>query len=82
MTIKGEMLIGQQTVTGTQANIQAVNPATGEKLAPIYIGGSRAHVEQACELAEAAYVTYRESTLEERATFLETIASEIEAIGS
>jgi NADP-dependent aldehyde dehydrogenase len=82
MTIKGEMLIGQQTVTGTQANIQAVNPATGEKLAPIYIGGSRAHVEQACELAEAAYVTYRETTLEERATFLETIASEIEAIGS
>jgi NADP-dependent aldehyde dehydrogenase len=82
MTIKGEMLIGQQIVTGTQANIQAVNPATGEKLAPIYIGGSRAHVEQACELAEAAYVTYRETTLEERATFLETIASEIEAIGS
>ena len=82
MTIRGEMLIGQQAVTGTQANIQAVNPATGEKLAPVYVGGSRAHVEQACELAEAAYGTYRETSLEERATFLETIASEIEAIGS
>ena len=82
MTIRGEMLIGQQAVTGTQANIQAVNPATGEKLEPVYVGGSRAHVEQACELAEAAYATYRETTLEERATFLETIASEIEAIGS
>ncbi|BBI49110.1 hypothetical protein HORIV_15310 [Vreelandella olivaria] len=52
-----------------QANIQAVNPATGEKLEPIYVGGSRAHVEQACELAEAAYATYRETSLEERATF-------------
>ncbi|SDO12533.1 aldehyde dehydrogenase (NADP(+)) [Vreelandella arcis] len=82
MTIRGEMLIGQQTVTGTQANIQAVNPATGEKLDPIYVGGSRAHVEQATELAETAYATYRETSLEERATFLETIASEIEAIGS
>lgn len=82
MTIRGEMLIGQQAVTGTQANIQAVNPATGEKLAPVYIGGSRAHVEQACELAEVAYGTYRETSLEARAAFLETIASEIEAIGS
>ena len=82
MTIRGKMLIGQQAVTGTQANIQAVNPATGEKLAPVYVGGSRAHVEQACELAEAAYSTYRETSLEVRATFLETIASEIEAIGS
>ena len=82
MTIRGEMLIGQQAVTGTQANIQAVNPATGEKLEPVYVGGNRAHVEQACELAEAAYGTYRETSLEERATFLETISSEIEAIGS
>ena len=57
MTIRGEMLIGQQAVTGTQANIQAVNPATGEKLEPVYVGGNRAHVEQACELAEAAYGT-------------------------
>lgn len=81
MTMRGEMLIGQQSVAGTQANIQAVNPATGEKLEPIYVGGSRAHVEQACELAEEAYATYRETSLEERATFLETIASEIEAIG-
>ncbi|WP_447042780.1 aldehyde dehydrogenase (NADP(+)) [Vreelandella sp. H-I2] len=82
MTIRGEMLIGQQAVTGTQANIQAVNPATGEKLAPVYIGGSRAHVEQASSLAWEAFDTYRETSLEARATFLETIANEIEAIGS
>lgn len=82
MALEGNLLIGQQAVTGTQVHIQAVNPTTGEKLAPVYIGGSRAHVEQACELAEAACITYRETSLEARATFLETIASEIEAIGS
>ncbi|MBT2772392.1 aldehyde dehydrogenase (NADP(+)) [Halomonas sp. ISL-60] len=81
MTLEGKLLIGQQAISGQQADIQAVNPATGETLAPVYPGGGKAEVEQACELAEAAYATYRETSLEERAVFLETIASEIEAIG-
>ena len=81
MTLEGKLLIGQQAISGQQADIHAVNPATGETLAPAYPGGSKAEVEQACELAEAAYATYRETSLEERAVFLETIASEIEAIG-
>ncbi len=81
MNLEGKLLIGQQAVSGQQADIQAVNPATGEKLEPTYAGGSKAEVERACELAEAAYASYRETSLEERAVFLETIASEIEAIG-
>ncbi|BBI53514.1 2,5-dioxovalerate dehydrogenase [Vreelandella olivaria] len=81
MTLEGKLLIGQQAISGQQADIHAVNPATGETLAPAYPGGSKAEVEQACELAEAAYATYRETSLEDRAVFLETIASEIEAIG-
>ncbi len=81
MTLEGKLLIGQQAISGQQADIHAVNPATGETLAPAYPGGGKAEVEQACELAEAAYATYRETSLEDRAVFLETIASEIEAIG-
>lgn len=81
MTIRGEMLIGQQAVSGNQADIQAINPATGEKMEPTYGGGSKAEVERACELAETAFASYRETGLEERATFLETIATEIEGIG-
>ena len=69
MTIRGEMLIGQKAVIGTQANIQAVNPATGEKLEPVYVGGSRAHVEQACELVRAlgdrAHLVYTTSACPE-----------------
>ncbi|PAU77910.1 aldehyde dehydrogenase family protein, partial [Halomonas salipaludis] len=81
MSLEGKLLIGQQAVSGERAEIRATNPATGEALEPVYRGGSQAEVERACELAEAAFDAYRETTLEERATFLETIASEIEAIG-
>ncbi|PKG46834.1 MULTISPECIES: aldehyde dehydrogenase (NADP(+)) [Halomonadaceae] len=81
MNLEGKLLIGQQAISGQQADIQAVNPATGEKLSPPYPGGSKAEVEQACALAEAAFDSYRETGLEARATFLETIAAEIEGIG-
>ncbi|MCE9683653.1 aldehyde dehydrogenase (NADP(+)) [Halomonas alkalisoli] len=81
MTLQGKMLIGQEAVSGSSTPIHAVNPATGETLEPTYGGGSKAEVERACELAEAAFGAYRETTLDQRATFLETIAAEIEAIG-
>ncbi|MGP9664823.1 aldehyde dehydrogenase (NADP(+)) [Halomonas sp. AOP22-C1-8] len=81
MALEGKLLIGQQVVTGTQRNIQATNPSTGELLEPVYVGGDRSHVEQATKLAWDALDTYRETSLEARATFLETIANEIEAIG-
>ncbi|MCE8019375.1 aldehyde dehydrogenase (NADP(+)) [Halomonas sp. MCCC 1A11036] len=81
MPLEGKMLIGREAVSGSSTPIHAVNPATGEQLAPTYAGGTQAEVERACALAEAAFGTYRETTLEERAAFLETVASEIEAIG-
>ncbi|SDO35370.1 aldehyde dehydrogenase (NADP(+)) [Vreelandella arcis] len=81
MTLEGKLLIGQQAISGQQADIKAVNPATGETLQPTYAGGGKAEVERACELAEAAYGIYRETSLEDRAVFLETIANEIDAIG-
>ncbi|WP_235040451.1 aldehyde dehydrogenase (NADP(+)) [Vreelandella profundi] len=82
MTLQGTLLIGQQAVTGTQDEIHAINPATGDVLQPGYHGGSRSDVEQACKLADAAFDQYRETSLETRAHFLETIADEIEAIGT
>ncbi|QJQ95347.1 MULTISPECIES: aldehyde dehydrogenase (NADP(+)) [Halomonadaceae] len=81
MTLEGKLLIGQSAVSGSSKPINAINPATGETLEPTYLGGTQGEVERACELAEAAFATYRETSLEARATFLETIASEIEAIG-
>ncbi|WP_144063074.1 aldehyde dehydrogenase family protein, partial [Litchfieldella anticariensis] len=81
MTLSGVMLIGQEAVSGNSATITAVNPATGERLEPSYPGGGKGEVDQACALAEDAFASYGESSLEERAAFLETIADEIEAIG-
>ncbi|RAR62877.1 MULTISPECIES: aldehyde dehydrogenase (NADP(+)) [Halomonadaceae] len=81
MTLEGTQLIGQRAVTANGQAIHAINPATGETLSPGYPAGSKAEVEQACELAWEAFETYRETGLEARARFLETIADEIEAIG-
>ncbi|WFF41470.1 aldehyde dehydrogenase (NADP(+)) [Salinicola endophyticus] len=81
MNLTGDMLIGQQAVTGSRDAIQAINPATNERLEPAYAGGTQAEVERACELAWAAFDPYRETSLEARAKFLETIAEQIEALG-
>ncbi|WP_311881239.1 MULTISPECIES: aldehyde dehydrogenase (NADP(+)) [unclassified Pseudomonas] len=81
MTLTGHMLIGQHTVAGHRAAIRGINPATNETLEPAYAGGSAEHVEQACALAWAALDAYRETMLSARAEFLETIATEIEALG-
>ncbi len=81
MTLEGKSLIGQQAVAGSSSAIHAVNPATGEQLDPAYAGGSAAEVDKAAQLAWDAFDAYRETSLEDRAVFLETVASEIEAIG-
>ena len=81
MTLTGQMLIGQHTITGSREAIKAINPATNTALEPAYAGGTGEHVEQACALAWAALDSYHATSLETRAIFLETIAQEIEALG-
>ncbi|MGV2931079.1 aldehyde dehydrogenase (NADP(+)) [Vreelandella venusta] len=81
MTLQGKMLIGQQAVQGSRDAIYAINPANNERLEPAYLGGSQEEVERACELAWRSFDSYRETQLEARAQFLETIADEIEALG-
>ncbi len=77
----GQLLIGQDAIFATGAPIQAVNPANGEQIEPIYFSGGAEEVDRACELAEAASVAFRVSSLEARALFLEAMADQIEAIG-
>ncbi|WP_322616441.1 aldehyde dehydrogenase (NADP(+)) [Pseudomonas sp. BIC9C] len=81
MTLTGNMLIGQQAITGNREAIRGIDPATDLPLEPAYHGGSGEHVEQACALAWSALDSYRATSLDARAEFLETIASEIEALG-
>lgn len=81
MTLTGKMLIGQHSLSGTREAIRAIDPATGTPLEPAYAGADRQQVERACALAGSALDSYRETSLAARATFLETIADNIEALG-
>lgn len=79
--ITGQMLIGSTTVSGTESKFRAFSPTLGRELEPPYGGGGVKEVAQACSLAERAFDSYRETKLDQRARFLETIANGILALG-
>lgn len=81
MQITGNLLIGQQAVSGSNGEIKAVNAATGETIEPAFGGATLADLDRACALAWPAFDIYRETSPEARATFLETIAQNILDIG-
>jgi alpha-ketoglutaric semialdehyde dehydrogenase len=81
MTIQGTLLIGSQSVQGSGGNITAVNPATGETLAPLFGGATLADLDRACVLAHDAFDAYREAPLAARAAFLDAIADQVMALG-
>jgi NADP-dependent aldehyde dehydrogenase len=79
--ISGEILIGARSLPGKEASFRATNPATGEQLEPAFAFAGPAEVDQACELAWAAFPIYRAIGIEERARFLEAIATNILDLG-
>ena len=76
----GSILLGAKT-EHRDGGFAAIDPATGQALETLFPESGAAEVEAACALAAAAFDTYRETTPEERARFLETIAENIIAIG-
>ncbi|CAM3651833.1 aldehyde dehydrogenase (NADP(+)) [Parendozoicomonas haliclonae] len=81
MELTGQMIVGSRRVTGTGASFYGSNPATDEQLSPAYSSAVSADVNEACELAEQAFHSFRQTTPEQRAAFLEQIATNIEALG-
>ncbi len=81
MKITGEMIIGQSSVWGTAGTVKAIDPAHNTELTPDFGLATEAEVDRACALAELAFETYRETTLQQRAHFLETIATGILDLG-
>lgn len=82
MSITGELLIGRQAIQSTGPTLHGVDAASGAALEPAFATALDSHVEQACSLAAAAFDSYRATTLEARAAFLEAIADEIVALGA
>jgi NADP-dependent aldehyde dehydrogenase len=80
--LTGSSLIGGQAVRGEHGSVSATNPATGDTLDPPYGLVGDAEVNAAAELADEAFRSYRKTSPTERAAFLDTIAANIEALGS
>ncbi|MEH6651704.1 MAG: aldehyde dehydrogenase (NADP(+)) [Motiliproteus sp.] len=81
MKITGNMLLGQSEILGQHGEIFAINPAIGEQMAPAFGGGNEQQVDEACALAEAAFDSFRNTSAEQRASFLEQIADNILELG-
>ena len=81
MRINGEMLIGAQAVLGTAGTTRAINPATRQEIDPPFGLGSRADVDLAAVLAQAAFDPFRATSPEYRARFLEAVAQNILDLG-
>ena len=79
--LTGELLIGGGATRGSQGEIRGIDAATGEALETVFGGATLQDLEAACAAAAAAFQPYRALPYETRATFLETIAEHIEALG-
>ncbi|GAA4359942.1 aldehyde dehydrogenase (NADP(+)) [Paeniglutamicibacter cryotolerans] len=81
MTIIASSIIAREHLAGTAGAVQGINPATGEVLEPVFTFVDENAVDQAAEAAWAAFDTYRATSPEARAAFLELIARNIEQDG-
>lgn len=75
--LTGDMIIGSERVHGPEAAVKGHDPANGCDLDPAYGGASAEQIDRACALADAAFDTYRETSLEDRARFLERVAERL-----
>ncbi len=81
MNLHGKSLLsGTAGQTGGKT-FRAVNPATGEALAPDFHEASAAEVTRALDASAEAFADYRARSGAERARLLDAIATEIETLG-
>lgn len=78
--IAGTIFIGAAEETATDF-FSATDPATGQAIEPSFSAAGPDHVARACELADAAFAAFSETTPDARAAFLDAIAEAIAAIG-
>ncbi len=78
--ITGGFFIGSRELSGRET-YRAHDAATGAALDPPFYVASIADIDRACELAASAFDAFRETSVDERARFLETIADNVADIG-
>ncbi len=81
MQLQGRNIIGFGDYSEGTVAIQALNPETGETLAPLFFKATTEELDLAVQKAEEAFLIYRKKSGKEKAAFLEQIALEIEQLG-
>ncbi|MFL9927404.1 aldehyde dehydrogenase (NADP(+)) [Herbaspirillum lusitanum] len=81
ITILGHNYIGGQRSGQGDVALKSIDATTGEAYAVPFITATEQEVSAAVQAAEQAYPAFRASTSEQRATFLDAIATEIDALG-
>src|ERR1700730_13825110 len=79
--LTGQSIIGFSRGTSDVGAFHGLNPSTGEELNPTYYSAGADEVDAAAQLAHKAFEIYGRVTGKEKATFLHTIAENIEALG-
>jgi len=78
--INGSILIGAGEQAGAES-FAAIDPSNGATIDPPFASAGPDEVARACAIADQAFASFSETNPEARATFLETIADKIAAIG-
>ena len=81
MTLTGKNILGDRLSSAGSNTFYAFNPATGEKMEPVFIEANSQEIDTAVQLANTGFQEYRMKSGRDRAEFLEAIASEILALG-
>ncbi|HDI2992761.1 aldehyde dehydrogenase family protein, partial [Acinetobacter baumannii] len=82
MTIIGHNFIGGSRSAQGTTLLKSIHATTGETLPYEFHHATEQEVNQACEAASQAFKTYRHTSPEQRAVFLENIADELDALGT
>ncbi len=81
MHLTGQTFIGKKRSGKGAKKFYGVDPATDQNLDVEFIESTPEEIDEAIALAEKAFYTYRKTTSDQRARFLEAIGDEIMALG-
>lgn len=81
MKLHGCNIIGKELSAEDSRTFGALNPETGEEIAPGFHAATPVEVDRAVSLADAAFPIYRRIAVEQRASFLDYAAEELLSLG-
>lgn len=79
MELTGHSLLGGRRSTGDDGCFHAMNPTTGEKLAPVFCSAKASEVEEAVRLAAEAFESYSQASGKVKGAFLRRAADGLDA---